>query len=168
MDNSTLDALDNITRLALQVPALTASLEAAEAEVAIQREARCHYEKKWRDTLASLEVITAKSNEFLARAEAAEAEAAACRAERARYGDIMTSKLTTAEAEVERLRAERERMREHVKALQQPLAVIYDLCQFNRDVGKGARLPPSLESDVLEALATTEHSGQDAAGCLAQ
>ena len=38
-----------------------------------------------------------------ARAEAAEAEAAECRAERARYGDIMTSKLSTAEAEVARL-----------------------------------------------------------------
>ena len=31
-DTTTLDALDNITRLALQVPALTARAEAAEAE----------------------------------------------------------------------------------------------------------------------------------------
>ena len=40
------------------------------------------------------------------RAEAAEADAAACRAERAHYGDIMTSKLAAAEAECEALRAE--------------------------------------------------------------
>lgn len=39
-----------------------------------------------------------------ARAEAAEADAAECRAERARYGDMMTSKLAAAEAEVARLR----------------------------------------------------------------
>lgn len=41
-----------------------------------------------------------------ARAEAAEAEAAECRAERAHYGDIMTSKLASAEAEIERLRSQ--------------------------------------------------------------
>ena len=51
-----------------------ARAEAAEAEVTIQREARCHYEAKWRATLASLEVITAKSNEFADRADAAEVE----------------------------------------------------------------------------------------------
>ena len=32
MDTKTLDALDNITRLALSVPALTARMEAAEAD----------------------------------------------------------------------------------------------------------------------------------------
>jgi hypothetical protein len=42
--------------------------------------------------------------------------------------------------------------------------VIYDLCQFNRDVGKGALLPPSQKRDILDALATTDNSGQDAAG----
>jgi len=33
--------------------------------------------------------------------------------------------------------------------------VIYDLCQFNKDVGRGALLPQSLERDALEALAAT-------------
>jgi hypothetical protein len=62
-----------------------------------------------------------------------------------------------AEAEVARLRAQ-------VATLRRPLVVIYDLCQFNRDVGKGALLPPSQKRDILDALATTDNSGQDAAG----
>jgi hypothetical protein len=55
-----------------------------------------------------------------------------------------------------------DRLRAQVATLRRPLAVIYDLCQFSRDVGKGALLPPSLERDVLDALATTDNSGQDA------
>jgi len=39
----------------------------------------------------------------IARAEAAESDARECRAERARYGDTMTSKLASAEAECEQL-----------------------------------------------------------------
>ena len=50
--------------------------------------------------------LSAETSAALARAEAAEAEAAECRAERAHYGDIMTSKLASAEAEIERLRSQ--------------------------------------------------------------
>ena len=83
--------------------------------------------------------------------QAAEAEAARLRTDR----DGWMKASDVANAEATRLRAQ-------VATLRQPLAVIYDLCQFHKDVGKGNLLVPSLERDVLEALATTNNSGQDA------
>ena len=44
-------------------------------------------------------------DEWKARAEAAEQDAAECRAERAHYGDLVTAELGALEAECERLRA---------------------------------------------------------------
>ena len=105
-DTTTLDALDNITRLALQVPALTARAEAAEAEVGelkVQIRALQINATPKPPGEAALEILLARQT---IRAEAAEAEAAECRQERAHYGDIMTSKLSTAEAEIAMLRAE--------------------------------------------------------------
>jgi hypothetical protein len=58
-------------------------------------------------------------------------------------------------AKAEVLEAEVARLRAQVATLRRPLVVIYDLCQFNRDVGNGALLPPSQERDILDALATT-------------
>ena len=46
-----------------------------------------------------LQSAIAARNTARARAEAAEADARECRAERARYGDMMTARLTDAEAE---------------------------------------------------------------------
>ena len=59
---------------------------------------------KWQATWASLEVVTNDAVRFLARAEAAEADARECRAERARYSDAMTERLADAEAERDALR----------------------------------------------------------------
>jgi hypothetical protein len=49
------------------------------------------------DPVAAMVAAVDKNN-------AAEADAAECRAEKARYGDMMTSKLASAEAQVEQLR----------------------------------------------------------------
>ena len=53
----------------------------------------------------------------IARAEAAEAAAQECRAERARYGDAMTEKLAAVEAERDALRDEYRLLVERVKAV---------------------------------------------------
>jgi hypothetical protein len=52
-----------------------------------------------------------------ARAEAAEADARECRAERARYGDAMTEQLADVEAERDALRDEYRLLVERVKAV---------------------------------------------------
>ena len=53
----------------------------------------------------------------IARAEAAEAAAQECRAERARYGDAMTEKLAAVEADRDALRDEYRLLVERVKAV---------------------------------------------------
>ena len=52
-----------------------------------------------------------------ARAEAAEADARECRAERARYGDMMTEKLAAVEAERDEARSDYRLLIERVKAV---------------------------------------------------
>jgi chromosome segregation ATPase len=68
-----------------------------------------------------------------ARAEAAEAEAAECRAERAHYGDIMTSKLASAEARIVELEANVELLRAALADARSVLANLDDNLRLSRD-----------------------------------
>jgi len=131
-----------------EVEALDAQLAAAEAD-------RSRYV---RGVLALLAEV-ARLREQLAEAQA---EIEAAQNETIHLRDAMDGACALRDAEL--AQAEVERLRAELATLRRPRAVIYDLCQFNKDVGKGALLPPSLERDVLEALATTDNSSQDAAG----
>lgn len=61
-------------------------------------------EKRYIDLIHELQDCETARNFVLARAEAAEADARECRAERARYGDAMTERLAGVEAERDALR----------------------------------------------------------------
>ena len=63
-------------------------------------------EKRYIDLIHELQDCETARNFVLARAEAAEADARECRAERARYGDAMTARLAGVEAERDTIRAE--------------------------------------------------------------
>ena len=113
------------------------------------------------------DAILTRQEELEALLEAAEAEVERLTDDIAAYADDLAGVrrvLAFARGERNDAQAEVARLRAQVATLPRFLAVIYDLCQFNRDVGKGALLPPSLERDVLDALATTDNSGQDAVG----
>ena len=62
-------------------------------------------EKRYIDLIHELQDCETARNFVLARAEAAEADARECRAERARYSDAMTARLADVEAERDALRA---------------------------------------------------------------
>ena len=61
-------------------------------------------EKRYIDLIHELQDYETTRNFVLARAEAAEADARECRAERARYGDAMSAKLGQCENERDALR----------------------------------------------------------------
>lgn len=109
--------------------------------------------------------LSAETSAALARAEAAEAEVAECRAERAHYGDIMTSKLASAEAEIERLR---ERLRERVATLEidheKLLAMVVDLQDNYSNALKGAYIAEAKVSDLNERVASLSHTNAVMAG----
>ena len=68
-------------------------------------------EKRYIDLIHELQDCDTARNFVLARAEAAEADARECRAERARYGDMMTERLAAVEADRIAARALAVRMR---------------------------------------------------------
>ena len=74
-------------------------------------------EKRYIDLIHELQNCETARNFVLARAEAAEADARECRAERARYGDAMTARLAGVEAERDALRADYRLLVERVKAV---------------------------------------------------
>ena len=81
-------------------------------------------EKRYIDLIHELQDCETARNFVLARAEAAEADARECRAERARYGDAMTEKLAAVEADriaaralAFRMRRERDAARDEYRLL---------------------------------------------------
>ena len=118
------------------------------------------------DWRAEYEGAIAERNALIVRVEAAEKDAAECRAERARYGDIMTSLLSTAEADAARwrtLHADRDRdlRHEYARANEAEAEVARlreELADFQRERTRNA----DAAARAINELAAD--SGQDAAG----
>lgn len=130
---------------------------------------------KWQATWASLEVVTNDAVRFLARAEAAEADARECRAERARYGDMMTERLGQCENERDAVRAElviaRKAMdkvadqRDEARDEAAEYRSLVDRCrERNKELGaENERLRDALgRIDAIVSALGTDNSSQDA------
>ena len=114
---------------------------------------------------------------LIAELDAAEADARECRAERARYGDMMTARLGDCENERDAAREElaiarkvmdkvadqRDAARAEVAELRKTLRKVLDILKSGRSTGRNAIKALFAAEDVVMSALDGDNSAQDAA-----